>query len=190
MQDGWIKPRALREDKIARLLAAALDPGEAEAIALAWCPRNNWTIILQPSEADLLVCLPVGRRCGPKRCFDPLGTGRAGFQLGCGRFANVGPHRKADREVRPTAAEIPIQLFLGHCNSVGTVRGSDFNMAQMPNAEAMVLHHSVKTVFCAWRDRHQESGRKNSSGAATTRMAGPPGEARNAARKIRAARAV
>ena len=35
IQDGWIKPRALREDKIARLLAAALDPGEAEAIALA-----------------------------------------------------------------------------------------------------------------------------------------------------------
>ena len=47
-----------------------------------------------------------------------LGTGRAGFQLGCGRFANVGPHRKADREVRPTAAEFPIQLFLGPCTSV------------------------------------------------------------------------
>lgn len=35
IQDGWIKPLALREDKVARLLAAALDPGEAEAIALA-----------------------------------------------------------------------------------------------------------------------------------------------------------
>jgi predicted nucleic acid-binding protein len=35
IQDGWIKPRALREDKVARLLAATLDPGEAEAIALA-----------------------------------------------------------------------------------------------------------------------------------------------------------
>ncbi|MGD0498351.1 MAG: DUF3368 domain-containing protein [Bryobacteraceae bacterium] len=35
LRDGWIKPRALREDKVARLLAAALDPGEAEAIALA-----------------------------------------------------------------------------------------------------------------------------------------------------------
>ena len=35
LQDGWIKPRALREDHVARLLAAALDPGEAEAIALA-----------------------------------------------------------------------------------------------------------------------------------------------------------
>jgi predicted nucleic acid-binding protein len=35
LQDGWIKPQALREDRVARLLAAALDPGEAEAIALA-----------------------------------------------------------------------------------------------------------------------------------------------------------
>jgi predicted nucleic acid-binding protein len=35
LQDGWIKPQGLREDKVARLLAAALDPGEAEAIALA-----------------------------------------------------------------------------------------------------------------------------------------------------------
>jgi predicted nucleic acid-binding protein len=35
IQDGWIKPRALREDKVARLLATTLDPGEAEAIALA-----------------------------------------------------------------------------------------------------------------------------------------------------------
>ena len=35
LQDGWIKPQALREDHVARLLAAALDPGEAEAIALA-----------------------------------------------------------------------------------------------------------------------------------------------------------
>ena len=34
-QDGWIRPRALREDKVARLLATTLDPGEAEAIALA-----------------------------------------------------------------------------------------------------------------------------------------------------------
>jgi predicted nucleic acid-binding protein len=35
VQDGWIKPQALREDKVARLLAADLDPGEAEAIAPA-----------------------------------------------------------------------------------------------------------------------------------------------------------
>jgi predicted nucleic acid-binding protein len=34
-QDGWIKLRALREDKVARLLVATLDPGESEAIALA-----------------------------------------------------------------------------------------------------------------------------------------------------------
>jgi len=33
--DGWIKPQALQDGKIARLLATALDPGEAEAIALA-----------------------------------------------------------------------------------------------------------------------------------------------------------
>jgi len=32
---NWIKPQALREDKVARLLAAAPDPGESEAIALA-----------------------------------------------------------------------------------------------------------------------------------------------------------
>jgi predicted nucleic acid-binding protein len=35
LQAGWIKPQALRDDHVARLLAAALDPGEAEAIALA-----------------------------------------------------------------------------------------------------------------------------------------------------------
>jgi predicted nucleic acid-binding protein len=35
LRDGWIKPQALRADKVARLLAAALDPGESEAIALA-----------------------------------------------------------------------------------------------------------------------------------------------------------
>jgi predicted nucleic acid-binding protein len=34
-QDGWIKPQALQADKVAQLLAASLDPGEAEAIALA-----------------------------------------------------------------------------------------------------------------------------------------------------------
>ena len=28
LQDGWIKPQVLRGDKVARLLAAALDPGE------------------------------------------------------------------------------------------------------------------------------------------------------------------
>jgi predicted nucleic acid-binding protein len=33
--DGWIKPRTLREDKVVRLLATTLDPGEAQAIALA-----------------------------------------------------------------------------------------------------------------------------------------------------------
>ena len=35
VHDGWIRPRALRADKVARLLEAALDPGQAEAIALA-----------------------------------------------------------------------------------------------------------------------------------------------------------
>lgn len=35
LQDGWIRPQALREDKVTRLLAADLDPGEAAAIALA-----------------------------------------------------------------------------------------------------------------------------------------------------------
>jgi predicted nucleic acid-binding protein len=35
LDDGWIKSQALRGDKVARLLAADLDPGEAEAIALA-----------------------------------------------------------------------------------------------------------------------------------------------------------
>jgi predicted nucleic acid-binding protein len=35
LQDGWIRSQALREDKVARLLAADLDPGEAAAIALA-----------------------------------------------------------------------------------------------------------------------------------------------------------
>ena len=35
LQDGWIRARAVREDKVARLLEVALDPGEAEAIALA-----------------------------------------------------------------------------------------------------------------------------------------------------------
>jgi hypothetical protein len=34
-EDGWIRPQPLREDKIARLLEATLNPGEAEAIALA-----------------------------------------------------------------------------------------------------------------------------------------------------------
>ena len=34
-QEGWIKTKALTSDKVARLLRADLDPGEAEAIALA-----------------------------------------------------------------------------------------------------------------------------------------------------------
>lgn len=34
-REGWIKPQALQDDKIARLLDATLDPGEAAAIALA-----------------------------------------------------------------------------------------------------------------------------------------------------------
>jgi predicted nucleic acid-binding protein len=44
-QDGWIKPQALREGKIARLLATTLDPGEAEAIALGTilCVGTNWS---------------------------------------------------------------------------------------------------------------------------------------------------
>jgi predicted nucleic acid-binding protein len=35
LNEGWIKLRPLREDKIVRLLEATLDPGDAEAIALA-----------------------------------------------------------------------------------------------------------------------------------------------------------
>jgi len=35
LKDGWIKPRVLRDHTVARLLEAALDQGEAEAIALA-----------------------------------------------------------------------------------------------------------------------------------------------------------
>lgn len=34
-QEGWIKTKALTSDQVARLLRATLDPGEAEAIALA-----------------------------------------------------------------------------------------------------------------------------------------------------------
>jgi uncharacterized protein len=33
--DGWIQVQVLRDDKVARMLSATLDPGEAEAIALA-----------------------------------------------------------------------------------------------------------------------------------------------------------
>lgn len=35
LAEGWIKPEMLREGKVARMLGASLDPGEAEAIALA-----------------------------------------------------------------------------------------------------------------------------------------------------------
>jgi predicted nucleic acid-binding protein len=31
--DGWIKPRSLKDTKVAGLLGVTLDPGEAEAIA-------------------------------------------------------------------------------------------------------------------------------------------------------------
>jgi len=34
-QEGWIKTKPLATDSVARLLEATLDPGEAEAIALA-----------------------------------------------------------------------------------------------------------------------------------------------------------
>jgi uncharacterized protein len=34
-QEGWIKTKVLKLDQVARLLRATLDPGEAEAIALA-----------------------------------------------------------------------------------------------------------------------------------------------------------
>ena len=34
-QEGWIRTKALASDQVARLLRATLDPGEAEAIALA-----------------------------------------------------------------------------------------------------------------------------------------------------------
>lgn len=61
---------------------------------------------------------------------------------------------------------------------------------QMPRAVARVFDHSKKAVFCPSRLRHQESGRKNSPGTATVRMAGPPAMARSAARKMRRARAL
>ncbi len=35
LRDGWIKPRALGDEKLARVLKLTLDPGEAETIALA-----------------------------------------------------------------------------------------------------------------------------------------------------------
>lgn len=35
LRDGWIKPQVLRENQVAPLLVIDLDPGEAEAIALA-----------------------------------------------------------------------------------------------------------------------------------------------------------
>jgi uncharacterized protein len=35
VREGWIKPQALKNDTVARLLRATLDPGEAAAIALA-----------------------------------------------------------------------------------------------------------------------------------------------------------
>ena len=35
VRKGWIKPQTLRDHRVARLLGATLDPGEAEAIALA-----------------------------------------------------------------------------------------------------------------------------------------------------------
>src|ERR1700682_3468246 len=34
-RDGWIRPREVQQTKVARLLEATLDAGEAEAIALA-----------------------------------------------------------------------------------------------------------------------------------------------------------
>lgn len=35
IREGWIKEQTLRDERVALLLATALDPGEAEAIALA-----------------------------------------------------------------------------------------------------------------------------------------------------------
>jgi len=35
LHDGWIRPQSLKNDKVARLVELTLDPGEAEAIALA-----------------------------------------------------------------------------------------------------------------------------------------------------------
>ena len=35
LRDGWIKSRSLGDERVARLLKTTLDPGEAEAIALA-----------------------------------------------------------------------------------------------------------------------------------------------------------
>src|SRR5205823_1156560 len=53
---------------------------------------------------------------------------------------------------------------------------------QIPTADATVLEHSMKTVFSPSRDFHQESIWKCRSGAATTRIAGPPPSARSVAR--------
>src|ERR1051325_640289 len=35
VREGWIQPQAVQNERVARLLEATLDPGEAEAIALA-----------------------------------------------------------------------------------------------------------------------------------------------------------
>src|ERR1035437_10938131 len=59
-----------------------------------------------------------------------------------------------------------------------------YQRGQMPRAVATVFDHSKKTVFWPSRLRHQESGRKNWSGAATIRMAGPAAMARPAAGKM------
>jgi predicted nucleic acid-binding protein len=35
LSEGWVKPQAVQDETVVRLLQATLDPGEAEAIALA-----------------------------------------------------------------------------------------------------------------------------------------------------------
>lgn len=47
---GWIKTHVLRDDKVARLLKATLDPGEAEAVALA-LERSVDLILLDERDA-------------------------------------------------------------------------------------------------------------------------------------------
>jgi predicted nucleic acid-binding protein len=44
-REGWIKPHALRDERVARLLEATLDPGEAAAIALALEMSADWILL-------------------------------------------------------------------------------------------------------------------------------------------------
>ena len=71
-QDGWIKPRKLQDDKVARLLKSTLDPGAAEAIALA-LEISADVVLLDEREgraaAGMPACAsaPSACCCGPRR---------------------------------------------------------------------------------------------------------------------------